>query len=114
MSQHGIVAARILEAIRASPAVVYAVKSHDDRSGFPRKSKLDHALYCADQIYWLFQAIGAKYDVESAWKEMQALTAKKAVVEKLQTEAPQAGFSIKKLIELSLEAMGYLQLPRVA
>jgi len=53
LSRHGIVGARILSDLGFSKAVVHAVSAHDDRAGVARQSRLDHALYCADQVYWL-------------------------------------------------------------
>lgn len=56
LSRHGIVAEPILRQLGASNAVIHAVKAHDDHTGIARTSRLDHALYCADQTYWLIVA----------------------------------------------------------
>jgi putative nucleotidyltransferase with HDIG domain len=57
-SQHGIVGARLLARLGFSEAVVRAVEAHDNNSGVPRKAPIDHALYCADQAYWVVRSSG--------------------------------------------------------
>lgn len=52
LTRHGLLAAQLLQTLGFPPPVIQAVKSHDDRPGIPDR-RLDHALYCADQLYWL-------------------------------------------------------------
>jgi putative nucleotidyltransferase with HDIG domain len=56
LDQHGKVGAQILRDLKFSEPVVHAVLAHDDRAGVARESRLDHAVYCADQWYWLQRA----------------------------------------------------------
>jgi putative nucleotidyltransferase with HDIG domain len=52
LSVHGVAGARMLRDLGFREAVAYAVSAHDDHTGIARKSRMDHALYCADQVYW--------------------------------------------------------------
>ena len=53
LSRHGVVGAQILRSLGFHADVVHAVLAHDDRPGVARTSRLDHAVYCADQLYHL-------------------------------------------------------------
>jgi uncharacterized protein len=53
-SKHGVVTEKMLEGRDVPEAVVYAIKSHPGH--FPRKSRLDRALYAADPITGLIVA----------------------------------------------------------
>jgi putative nucleotidyltransferase with HDIG domain len=64
LSVHGVAGARMLRDLGFSNAVAYAVSAHDDHAGIPRKTKMDHALYCADQVYW--KIVGAGFSFPSA------------------------------------------------
>jgi len=52
LARHGIEGARMLAELGYSAGVIHAVQAHDDRAGVERTSRMDHALYCADQMYW--------------------------------------------------------------
>lgn len=70
LSRHGTVGARWLRELGFSEAVVHAVLAHDDRAGVTRESRLDRAVYCADQWYWLQRAADpSKRPVEQMRKE---------------------------------------------
>jgi len=47
MEQHGLVAETILEGLSVDSAIIYSIKSHNPRSGLPRRRKIDKALYCS-------------------------------------------------------------------
>lgn len=112
-SKHGVVGARVLSGLGMSQAVVYAVKSHDDRSGFARKAAIDKALYCADQTYWLILATGLAFPSkefnqaapDTVLNQIKGLPAKKDVVAKLSNECPGIGLTLPEVIEVSLRAM---------
>ncbi len=53
-SKHGIVTEKMLEGKNVPEPVVYAIKSHPGH--FPRKSRLDQALYAADPVTGLIVA----------------------------------------------------------
>jgi putative nucleotidyltransferase with HDIG domain len=48
--RHPMKGAEILLARGVPPPVVYAVLAHADYSGYPRLSRLDHALYACDEL----------------------------------------------------------------
>jgi putative nucleotidyltransferase with HDIG domain len=104
LSRHGLVGAQILRDLGFSEAVVHAVAAHDDRPGVARTSRLDHAVYCADQLYWLVGAAGAGFgsgklntaDPEDLWAQVQAIPAKRAVAAKVSAECAVIGFSMPR------------------
>lgn len=113
LSRHGIVGAQILRDLGFSAAVVHAVSAHDDRPGIARTSRLDHALYCADQIYWLILATGLKFpsgelnacDPEVVWEKIQALSSKRAVLDEVSKECAAIGFNTQRTVEAAHAAM---------
>ncbi len=113
LSKHGLVGARILADLQFPDSIVQAVKSHDDHAGVPRSSRLDKALFCADQGYWLVIATGLRLgsheletaDAEAVWEQVRSLPAKQDVLKKLSAECPGSGLSPQKVIELSLKGM---------
>jgi uncharacterized protein len=52
--KHGIVTEKMLEGKGVPESVVYAIKSHPGH--FPRKARMDHALYAADPLTGLIVA----------------------------------------------------------
>jgi len=50
LSRHGLVASEILEGLSVDPAIIYSVKSHNPQLGFPRRRKVDKALFCSDHL----------------------------------------------------------------
>jgi putative nucleotidyltransferase with HDIG domain len=87
MSRHGVVGGRWIAEAGFNDAVAHAVASHDDRAGVPRTSRMDHALFCADQTYWLVRSAGAATAEEVLLKARQ-LPAKQGLVKKLTAECP--------------------------
>lgn len=53
---HSAVGARMLEELGVDGDIVYAVKVHNERHGFPRVSLMDKALYAADPVTGLIVA----------------------------------------------------------
>jgi putative nucleotidyltransferase with HDIG domain len=113
MSQHGVEAAQILRGLGFSSAVVHAVHAHDDRAAVARTSRLDHGLYCADQVYWLILAAG--FDIPSEklntavpeilWKQVQGMPAKRDILDKVSKECEEIGFSMPQLLETALAGL---------
>jgi putative nucleotidyltransferase with HDIG domain len=58
LSKHGIVGAQMIRDLGIDDSVVHAVSAHDDRAGIPRTSRMDHALNCADRVYWMVRSKG--------------------------------------------------------
>lgn len=54
--QHSLIGANMLAEAGVDPAIVYAVKVHNEVHGLPRQSTLDKALYAADPLSGLIVA----------------------------------------------------------
>ncbi|MFZ5648907.1 MAG: HDIG domain-containing metalloprotein [Bacillota bacterium] len=54
--RHSLEGARLLEEKGLPEDIVYAVKVHNERHGFPRLSLMDKALYCTDPVTGLIVA----------------------------------------------------------
>lgn len=112
-SQHGAEGTRILHELGFSDAVVKAVRAHDDRSGIARASRLDHALYCADQIYWLMASTGLEFSADTLdaavpvdlLRQVHAMSAKREVLERVSRECAQIGLSTAQAFEASLAGL---------
>jgi putative nucleotidyltransferase with HDIG domain len=99
LSRHGVVGARMLRDLGFSEAVVHAVNAHDNHAGVARTSRLDHALYCADQVYWSIIDTGLGFpsdrfksaSPESAWQQAQAMPWKVTTLGKTSTECAEIG-----------------------
>ncbi len=85
LSGHGLVGAKMLRELGFSDVVVYAVSAHDDRAGIPRRSPMDHALYCADQLYWLMNRAGSREQAE------------RSISPKLSAECEQSGRTLPQV-----------------
>ena len=104
LSRHGVVGAQVLRELGFSEAVAHAVNAHDDRPGVARTSRLDHALYCADQVYWLSTAAGLSFpsDTRNAaapdamWEQVQGMPSKKAILGEVSSECAEIGFSMPR------------------
>jgi putative nucleotidyltransferase with HDIG domain len=104
LARHGVVGAETLRGLGFAPVVVHAVLSHDDRPGVARTSRLDHAVYCADQVFWL--ASGAGYavpsekldgaDPERLWEQAREVPSKKPILEEITRECGAIGLSMPR------------------
>lgn len=106
LSRHGLLGAGILQELGFNHAIVHAVRAHDDRAGVARTTRLDHAVYCADQLYWLLAAAGAGFGSEilhvaepdGLWSQIQSISAKREVAAKVATECAMLGLTAPKAI----------------
>ncbi|MBI4905314.1 MAG: HDIG domain-containing protein [Acidobacteria bacterium] len=106
LSRHGVVGAQVLRDLGFPTAVVHAVNAHDDRAGVARTSRLDHAVYCADQVYWLVSAAGLSFPSDklnaalpaAIWEQVQTLPSKKAVLGQVSQECLKIGLSMPQAI----------------
>jgi len=106
MSRHGVEGAQILRGLGFSSTLSHAVNAHDDRAGVARTSRLDHGLYCADQVYWLILAAGTdvrsdKLDTavpEMVWKQLQGMPSKRDILDKVSRECAEIGFGMPQLL----------------
>lgn len=106
LSRHGVVGAQILRGLGFPDEVVHAVLAHDDRPGVARTSRLDHAVYCADQLYHIVGA--ADYRIPSdklnsatpgaVWELAQQSPSKRAILGKVTQECGAIGLSMPQAI----------------
>jgi predicted hydrolase (HD superfamily) len=113
MARHGLAGGQILHDLGFNDAIVHAVRGHDDRAGVPRTSGLDHALYCADQLYWLMRDAGAAFPStgiasatpEALWSRMRQLPGKAGLVERVSAECAQIGITLPQALDAALAGM---------
>jgi putative nucleotidyltransferase with HDIG domain len=106
LTRHGVVGAQILRDLGFPAAVVHAVHAHDNRAGVARTSRLDHAVYCADQLYWLVSATGLTVPSDklntaptaAIWEQAQAVPSKQAVLGEVTSECAAIGLSMPQAI----------------
>lgn len=106
LTRHGIVGAQILRELHFPETVVHAVNAHDDRAGVARTSRLDHAVYCADQVYWLVSATGLSVpseklntaQPEAVWEQAQTVPSKKPMLGQISKECSAIGLTMPQVI----------------
>ena len=119
LSRHGVVGAQILRSLELPPAVIHAVHAHDDRAGVARTSRIDHAVYCADQVYWLVAATGhaipsAKLNLAvpgEVWEQAQTIPSKKPVLAQVARECAEIGLTMPQAITAAQSASKKLSAP---
>jgi putative nucleotidyltransferase with HDIG domain len=113
MSRHGVVGAQILHDLGFSTAIERAVHAHDDRAGVERTTRLDHGLFCADQVYWLILAAGINVPSEEldtavpemVWRRVQGIPSKTEILDKVSKECEEIGFSMPQLLATALAGL---------
>jgi HD-like signal output (HDOD) protein len=106
LSRHGMVGARILQGLGFPAPVIHAVNAHDDRANVARTSRLDHAVYCADQVYWLVSGTGHNIpsdklnDAQTAilWEQAQTVPSKKPILGEITKECAAIGLTMPQTI----------------
>lgn len=104
LARHGVVGSQLLRQSGFPEPVAHAVHAHDDRPGEPRASRLDHAVYCADQVYWLASGSGHAIGSEklhsatpaAIWEAAQAVPSKKAILGQITRECGEIGVSMER------------------
>jgi predicted hydrolase (HD superfamily) len=84
-----------------------------DRAAVARTSRLDHGLYCADQVYWLIVAAGIDVPSEKlntavpemVWKQVQGMASKRDILDKASKECEEIGFSMPQLLATALAGL---------
>jgi putative nucleotidyltransferase with HDIG domain len=119
-SRHGIVGAAMLRELGFSEEVAHAVETHDDGAGRPRSLPIDHALDCADQMYWRILASGLRPGTpEFSGATPEAVLdgldrAGESISERLREECTSLGPGLDAVLALSLDAMRALPAPAPA
>ena len=102
MSRHGIIAADRLRG-RLPEHCLYAIRSHDFRTGVKPMSKLDKALIAVDSVAVIIERIGKQ-------PEEVGVDMLKAELEKVTVERPWHKSNVVKSRELGLKVEEFLSL----
>ena len=119
MSRHGAVGAQFVKDAGFGEKIAYAINAHDDRTGVPRRSRMDHALYCADLGYWLMLAAAPAYpsavfddaSPDQLWKKARILPSKQQVVPQISAECEMAGLKMPQVFAIMHRELKNLRLP---
>jgi putative nucleotidyltransferase with HDIG domain len=106
LGRHGVAGAEFLRGLGFHAVVVHAVNAHDDRAGVARTSRIDHAVYCADQVYWLVSGTGHGVPSDklnaavpaAIWEQARELPSKKAVMGQITRECAEIGLTMPQAI----------------
>jgi putative nucleotidyltransferase with HDIG domain len=109
--KHGLISAEILEKKDIPEEVIYAIKSHPGH--FPRKSRLDKALYAVDPITGLIVAAALMHptkqlknvDVDFIMRRFNEKRFAAGADRDQIRSCEEVGLSLNDFIELSLKAM---------
>jgi putative nucleotidyltransferase with HDIG domain len=112
-SRHGLIGGDILEGLNFDETIIYAVRAHNPHNKYPRRRKIDKALYSSGPMSDLITAC-ARVSPEKKLSEMDDTFIHNRFYEK--GFAPEArreqilscrelNLSLDRFIELSLEAM---------
>ncbi len=101
-NRHGVVAAKRLEG-KLPERCLYAIKTHDYRTGFKPKTRLDKAIIIGDSLVVLTEEIGEKH-------EELNIELLKAEIEMFSDEKPWIRANILKCEEIELSLSQILQL----
>jgi len=105
MKRHGVVASKILRN-KLPGDCLYAIKSHDYRTGFKPKEKLDTALIIADSLAVIIERIKnhETLSVEKVRREIERSSAKTPWHKENLLRCKEISLSIPELLKLALEA----------
>jgi len=101
MAKHGVVASEMLEH-KLPPESLYAIRSHDYRTGFQPKSRLDIALIIADTLERIIDRVPIRRELS-----VQRL---KEEVERISGDRPWYKANLGKVKELGLQTDEVLRL----
>ena len=113
MELHGMMGGDILEQLGFDPTIVYAVRAHNPLNNYPRRRKIDKALYCADPISGLITACALilpdkkleNIDNDFVLKRFYEKGFAWGVRRNQIVSCSELGLSLETFIKLSLEAM---------
>ncbi len=115
--KHAIETVNILQKEGVSEEFLYAIKSHNEMTGFERKSELDHALASSESMTGLVVACAMVYPdkkitsvkPKSIKKRMKEKAFARNVSRENIRECELIGVPLDEFIELSLQAMGEIE-----
>lgn len=111
--RHGMTGADYLSNMEISEEILHAIMAHNDMTGVPRESLLDHALYCADPVTGLITSAAlvkpgkslAEVELKSLKKKFKDKAfARGASREQIKT-CENLGLTLDEFLELSIQAM---------
>ena len=108
-ARHGVVGAKLIAELGFGAAVAQAVAAHDDSAGVPRRTPMEHALYCADRAFWAIRASGVRAEKgakpPAATAVIQGL-AEKGITDRIDRKLEEAcaalGLTVEELLAVSL------------
>jgi predicted hydrolase (HD superfamily) len=106
MAKHGVVASETLT--NKLPAdSLYAIKSHDYRTGFEPKSKLDIALIIVDTIASIVEKVtaGGELSVIRLEEELERISAEKPWYKASLQRAEELGLEVDEALQLGIESV---------
>jgi cephalosporin-C deacetylase len=108
-TRHGVVGARLIAELGFGAAVAQAVAAHDDNAGVPRRTPMEHALYCADRAFWAIRASGVRVGKGGKPPAAAAVVrglAEKGITDRIDRKLDEAcaalGLTVEELLALSL------------
>jgi len=104
MTKNGVVASEML-AHKLPSASLYAIKSHDYRTGFQPKSRLDNALIVADTLASIIKKMDASVElsVQRMEEEMERISAEKPWYKANLQKAKELGLKASEVLRLGTE-----------
>lgn len=113
MSVHGKLGADLAAELGASDDMTMAIMAHNEKLGFPRNSKLDKALYCADPVTGLITAAAlvrpdkklANVEAKSVRKRFKEKSFAAGASREQMDSSSELGLELDEFLSLSLEAM---------
>ena len=106
MTKHGMVTIEILRE-RLPQDCLYAIKSHDYRTGFKPRSKLDKALVVADTLAVIIGKVekSGELSVERIEQEIERVSGEKPWYEENLRKTDELGLKITEVLRLALESL---------
>jgi len=105
MKRHGVVASEVLRD-KLPGDCLYAIKSHDHRTGFKPKGKLDTALIIADSLAVIIERIKNRetLSVENLRREIEGISDKAPWHRENLLKCEEISLSLPELLKLTVEA----------
>ncbi len=111
--QHSMIGANMLAELGLDPAIVYAVRVHNEVHGLPRNSLMDKALFAADPLSGLIVAAAlihperklAAIDVPFLVNRFHEKSFARGANREQIATCSELGLSLEQFIELSLRAL---------
>jgi len=106
MTKHGVVASKML-ANKLPLESLYAIKSHDYRTGFQPKSRLDIALIVADTLRRIIDrvAIRGELSVQRLGEEIERISAERPWYKANLQRAKELGLEADEVLRLEIESV---------